>query len=274
MHATAPSNPAALQGSATVNANLTPFANEAANLLGLQAVVSQLHSIPNADTGSVDLRLYLVRRVFTTALEVRAAIDTLDDEICYEFDVLGRMTRSRDHAIAVTNNLNFYQLNVLALIIDGLLGLSADPRWVRASDFLNIVSGLAVGSLAGLTVLEMHGPKRPLPARLNMLGQCLGMAPPEDYRFSPEVWTFINSVPPTSTTGLTRVEQMRRMWKESKRIYPNMDKQAVREKLAAYGPAHTQKSESIKLIKNRLNLLYDVQGLVGLFDRGLADLVR
>ncbi len=278
LHATEGSHiPSALQGSAQVSANLTPSGNEAANLLEVQPVVARLRSSAGnsvAEPGVPGLRLMLMRKVFTTALDVRATIDTLDDEISYESDVLGRMTRCRDHVVAVTNNLNFYQLNILAIIIDGILVLSGNTRWGRASNMLNIVSGLSVGGFAAATVLEQRGGWRPLPSRLNMLGQCLGMAPPDQYRFSPVVWKYINSVPPTSSTGRTRVENLRMMWKQSKHIYPNMDKQSMREKVAAFGPAHSERCETIKLVKDRLNMLYDVQGLVGLFDTGLDELLR
>jgi hypothetical protein len=259
-------------------ANLTPAATEAAELLGLQPVVAQLKLAPSGapdyDPSTLNARLLLVRTVFTTALDVRTTIDTLDGEISYESDVLGRMTRSRDQMVSMTNNANFFQLNILATIIDGPLGLSGDTRWVRASNMLNIVSGLAVGSLAGLTVIEQRGGNRPLPSRLNMLGQFLNMSPPDQYRFSPTLWRFIHNVPPNSTSGLTRVEQLRKIWREERGVYPNMDKQSVREKMAAFGPHHHERWESIKLIKHRLDLLYDVQGVVGLFDINLDDLLR
>jgi hypothetical protein len=250
---------------------------EVASLIGVQSAVGQLshkEGQSTSDSATLRHRLFVVRRVFTTALDIRTAVDVLDYQIAYEYDALGRMTRGRDQVIAFTNNINFYQLNILAIIIDGPLGLSGNPRWVRASNMLNIVSGLAVGSLAGLTVLEQHGGSRPIPAHTNMLAETLGLSPPTEYRFSPEVWKFINSVPPASTDGRTRVEQLRGVWKEVKGTYPNVDKASVREKVSVYGPAHKKHSESIKLVKRRLNMLYDVQGLVGLFDNGLDELLR
>lgn len=256
-----------------VASDLPPFAAEAANLIGAQSLASNLRSHSLSDPTVVSQRLLLVRKVFTTALDVRSTEDVIDGELSYEYDVLGSVTRGRNYSVAITNNVNFYQLNILSPIINGPLGLSGNKRWVRASNILNIVSGLAVGSLAGMTVLEQHGGKRPLPVYPNMIGQCLGLAPPGQYRFSPVVWKFINEVPPNSTNGRTRVQQMMVGWKQAKTIYVNMDKESTREKVAAYGPAHTKHSESIKLIKNRLNMLYDVDGIVGLMNRGLDELL-
>jgi len=268
LNATQPS--AALSADQSVTTvTLTPEANETANLIGAQSLVSKVRANPNNPTYT----LALVRTVFTTALDVRATEDTLDGEISYEYDVLNRMVRARDKVVAMTNNANFYQLNILALIIDGLLGQSHKPNNVRASNILNIVSGLSVGTLAGLTLIEQHGGSRPLPANPNMLGQTIGVSPPEDYRFSPVIWQYINNVPPGSSDGQTRVERMKLAWKQAKTININMDKQSNREKVAAFGPAHSQHSESIKLIKNRLNMLYDVEGLVGQFNRGLDELM-
>jgi len=278
LKATDSQNPPGVQNMVADVATLPPNAVEASGLLGVQALVSYLRTnsgaVSNYDPVIVGDRLYLIRRVFTSALDVRTNVDTLDGEISYESDVLDRMTRTRDHMVAMLNNANFYQLGILAIIIDGNLGLSGNTRWLRASNMLNIVSGLSVGGLAGAALLAQRGGWRPLPSRLNMLGQTLGMSPPEEYRFSPEVWKFINSVPPDSKNGLTRVEQLRRMWKEQKGTYPNMDKESNREKMAASGPHHCDRCETIKLIKYRLNMLYDVQGLVGLFDTDLDDLLR
>jgi hypothetical protein len=184
------------------------------------------------------------------------------------------MSRSRDHAIAVTNNANFFQLNVLATIIDGPLGESGNSSYVRASNVLNIVSGLSVGGLALLTVLEQRGGSRPLPAHPNMIGQCLGLTPKNEYKFSPAVWQFINKAPPGSSTGQTRVQLMMLSWKQTKSINLNMDKESTREKVSACGPAHTKHSETIKLLKNRLNMLFDVRGIIGLFDDDLDDLLK
>ena len=63
-------------------------------------------------------------------------------------------------------------------------------------------------------------------------------------------------------------------WKQTRSINVNMDKQSTREKVSAYGPAHTKHSESIKLLKNRLNMLFDVRGIIGLFDDDLDDLLK
>jgi len=260
------------------NSALSPAAIEAVNLLGMQSQMSALTGANNAGgqlaQSAVTLRLLLLRRVLTGALDVRATADVLDSEISYEFDVLGRMTRSRDHIIALTNNANFFQLNGLAMIIDGKLGESGSHQVVHASNVLNIVSGFLVGGLALMTVLEQRGGGRPLPANPNMVGQCLGISPPAEYRFSPTLWKFINEPPPGSSAGQSRVQLMLSSWKQCKTINFNMDKQSNREKVAAYGPAHSQHSETIKLLKNRLNMLFDVRNVVGLFDEDLDDLLR
>src|SRR5262249_22450695 len=155
------------------------------------------------------------------------------------------------------------------MVINGPLSMTGDPNKLRASNIVNIVSSLTVGALAALTLLEQRGGWRPLPSRPNMLGQALGMQPQEAYRFSMSLWKFINAVPPWSKKGLTRVEELQEVWKALPKDYPNMEKKANREKLAAYGPSYKHRSETINLVQNRLNMLYDVQGLVGLFDNDL-----
>jgi len=271
--------------SQSANANMTlpapalsPNAAEGANLLNLQGHVSELVSAGSGDRATayslLASRLAVVRSVLGASLDVRVASDVVDAEISYEYDVLDRMSRARDHAIAVTNNINFFQLNVLAMIIDGPLGLSGDRRWVRASNMLNIVSGLAVGSLALLTVFEQRGGWRPLPANPNMIGQCLGFNEPKEYKFSPVLWQFINEAPPGLPPDQTRVNLLLSVWKQTKSVTLNMEKQSNREKVAAFGPAHTKWCESIKLLHNRLNMLFDVRGMIGMLDDDLDELLN
>lgn len=271
----APSTQETLADSTTID----PAVAEAANVLKIQSVVNHLRLRSGASRSAdqqitLSENLILCRRVFTTMLDVRADIDNLDDEIAYESDLWDRLTRNRDQAIAWTNNLNFFQLNILGIIIDGPTALSSDSHYVKASNILNIVSGLAVGCLAAVTVLEQKGACSPLPIKSNVLRPCLGMAPPGEYHISPEVWQFINDVPPASKNGRTRLERMKEIWKEEKAIYPNMDKEKTREKMAACGAAHTRNSDTIKVIRYRLKMLYDVQGMVGLFFNELDGLLR
>lgn len=259
-------------------ASLTPVAAETVKLIDagvqLNVVATNNKSGDSLSPAIVAARCELLRKILVAALDVRVAEDILDAEIAIEYDVLGRMTRSRDQTIALTNNVNFFQLNILATIIDGELGLSGNPRWVRASNMLNIVSGLSVGGLALLSVLEQRGGYRPSPAEPNMVGQCLGVAPPNEYKFSLPLWQFLHGPPPNSADGKSRVQIMVQSWNQTKFVSMNMDKQSNKEKAAAYGPHHTKWTESIKLIKNRLNMMFDVRGLIGLFNDGLDDSLR
>ena len=281
LHATASqNNVVAVNSTATMPANISLSAGtvEAVRLLGIGPDISQLAAAKNSGTqlaeANVSTRLDLIRKIFTATLDVRTTQDVLDAEIAYEYDALGRMTRRRDLTVAVTNNINFFQLNILATIIDGPLGLSGNPRYVRASNMLNIVSGFAVGGLALLTVVEERGGLRPTPAKPNMVGQCLGLSPPNEYRFSPVMWGFINEPPPDAIAGQTRVQQMVTSWKKTKFVTLNMDKRSNQEKVADYGPHHTKFSETITMLKNRLNMMFDIRGVVGLFDEELDDTLR
>jgi hypothetical protein len=259
---------------AEVPAGITPVGAETVRLINAGVQLNVLANNKGGGSGVTTTRIALLRKMLTAALDVRCAEDVLDAEIAIEYDVLGRMTRSRDQTIALTNNINFLQLGILATIIDGPLGLSGNPRWVRASNMLNIVSGLTVGGLALLSVLEQRGGFRPCPAEPNMVGQCLGIAPPNEYKFSPSVWRFLNDAPPSSASGHTRVQLMVDSWNRTRFVSMDMNKQSNKEKAGAYGPHHSKWSESIKLIKNRLNMMFDVRGLIGLFNDGLDDSLR
>lgn len=253
-------------------------AAQAAKLLGVAAATEKIISTKHnnnaatADPAILKDELSLCRRVMSAMLEVRVTADKLDLEISKETHMRDRMARSRELGIAVTNNANFFQLGILGMISNPL-SLSSFKIYNYESNVVNVVSGLLVGGLAAAAFLQRNGGYRPEKAQPNMLAQILGLNSAADTQFSPLIWNFLNSPSPILNTGITRRERLLEYWKKAKVVSLNPSNHAVAEKVAATGAAHHWWNETIKLINNRLNMLYAVRATVDLFDIGLSELL-
>lgn len=255
-------------------------AEEVAKLLGVDGEVHRFLELKNSgrleslDKEALKLQLLLIRKVMSTGLELRTISAKFDREIVLERDELDKLTRNRDFVVATTNNANFYQLNILAMIINGPLAQTRNPERILNSDRLNIVSGLTVGGLAALAFLEQRGGIRLSKADPNLLGQTLGLEAPSDVQLPPFLWTYLNSVAPDSTHGLTRRQQLLEYWKTGKVLSINIKKPLTVEKVSALGSRHHKWCESIKLINSRVTMLFDLRAMIDLLNAGLVDLLQ
>lgn len=260
-----------------VSHTVSRLATVAANLLGVSGEVDAVLSAKDQgsanDGAAQDTEVHLLRRVLTAAVDVNATCAHIEREIAIEQQALDRLNRWRSLGIAATNNANFFQISILGLVINGPLGYKKNPRYALAGNRITITSGLMAIGLASLAFLEQRGGIRLSKVSPNMLGQCLGVETNQS-KYSPLVLKYINSVPATSTGNKTHRDELLEYWRSSNNFDVNVDKLSTREKLCASGPKHHQWNETIKLIRNRVFMLWDVRATAGLMDRGLVELLR
>ncbi len=264
----------------TSNIQLTKRGEEAARLLGIEGPVQKFIDLKNSgkaetyDKEAAKLQLNIIRKVMTAGVELRTVSAKLDREIVFEQQAVDKLTRQRDFNVAVITNTNFLQLGILSIIIDGPLEESHQSSRVLAGNELNVVSGALVGALAILAFWELKGGSRHSQVEPNMLGQPLGLEPPADEKIPSMMWTYLNSVSPTSPHGLTRREQLIEYWKTAKVVPININKQSTIEQVSAFGPSHRRRRETIKLINSRVIMLYDLRAMIDLLNSGLVDLLQ
>ncbi len=273
--ATEPYAPSPSSTQIGVPVQIEAHATDVARILGIRNQVECLAAVKEQPGGSDLLiqRLAVSRSVIVACLDVRKAVDSIDLSIATETTAMDRLKRMRQMAISLTNNANFFQINLLGIISDGPLALSSNPKFNLYSNRLNIVSGYTIGALAGLTVLEQPGGIRLVKAQPNAIGPAFGVGKPDDV-LSANVVKFLNSVPPTSTNGLTRAQGLLKYWKTSKVFSINVTKKSTLEKVAANGPAHHFYCERIKIIENRVHMLYDLRAVIDLMNIGLSEVLR
>lgn len=257
-----------------------PHAWEAAKLLGIENDIKRLVEMKIAgrlndnDDDSARLQLELLRKVQTTGLQLRVLSAQFDREITLEQQALDRVTRDRDLTVALINDANFLQLGILSTIIDGPLGLTKIKRRNLYGDRLNIVSGLTVGGLAGLSLLAQRGGFRHSKSDPNLLGQTFGLKTPESEQLPPIIRNYMNSVPPGSSSGLTRQQQLINYWESTRILAINVKKPATRERVSGYGERHHRWYETIKLMNARVSMLFDLRAMIDRMNVGLVELLQ
>ena len=106
-----------------------------------------------------------------------------------------------------------------------------------------------------------------------MLAACFGLNSPANDQYQPLALRFLNVAAPESSDKLTRREELIHYWKTSKLLSIDVTKQKSQQKLAVLGPHHRW-DENIKLIRNRLTMLFDLKSTVNMLDVGLTDILQ
>ena len=259
------------------DAQLSPTARGIADILRVRSEADELVAAASRSSTAPSLvpkQLWMTRRLLYSVLDVSTAADVLDLEIDTEREAADRLKRMRDLSVQATNTANFFQINVLGLIIDGPLSLTGSERKQRYANRLNIVSGLMVGGLAGLTVIEGQGGIRLERVAPNTLASVFSLNAGNSPGLSQQICDFLNTPPLNLSTSETRMQILVNYWKQAKILKSNVSKQSVREKLAAVPAGHRVIDERLKLMTDRIRMLKDVKAIIQLMNDGTGDLLQ
>jgi len=249
-----------------VNSGLSPSANAAATLLGIQGLLA------NDWQSDEDAKLLITRQVLEGFLSLITDADEVGHEIDAEFKALNRMERLKNRVVQLTDSLNFLQGGVLGQIANSL-GLTGKPQYVKSANYTVIATSAIGTGMAALSMLEQHGGWRPDKAKPNALGAAFGKNS-ERIDFSPVTIQYLNSVAPDSKPNLSRRETLIKYWKESKVLSVNINRDSEVQKLSAEGKAHHWWSETIKMVNNRLTMLFDLRAVLRSSNVGFYELLK
>lgn len=248
------------------NANVV----EVAHMLKIQPQINELIPLQqnNIDSKRRDeLELLILEKTLEGALEVQVASDKVDDELNYNYHIiLASLLNSRAKWLQWNYNLNFLQSGIMG-VVAGRLYLS---RFSYAGDRQFVISGGIGTGLTTLAILQMHGFWRKVDTGPNSLAEVLNLHPPDEYRFSPFVSTFLNNVPPGSSDGKTRRESLNDAWEKAKITTISLNDTKNRIGLANMPP---HKYDTIKLVTNRNVLLHSLKEKLESFQGEVLDLL-
>jgi hypothetical protein len=244
---------------------------EAARLLKIEPQLAQLIALERAKDGTKEgdeLELFILQHTLEGALEAQVASDKVDEELNYNYHViLADLLRDRAKWLQYNYNLNFLQSGVLG-IVAGRLYLS---RLSFAGDQQFVVSGSNGTALTLLAMLQMRGFWRKVDREPNSLAEVLNLHPSSQYCFSPLVSAFLNSVPPGSTDGKTRSEELNETWRKYGVTTVDLNRPKNLQALSAMPPL---KYDTIKIVSGRIVLLHSLKKELESFQSGMLGILQ
>ncbi len=224
---------------------------------------------------SLETKLSLLRKVMVSTLNVKSTAANIETEIARENQCLNRISRARDRAILLTNNLNFFQGYILGTILYGPLGLSSSDASHRASDRLKIIAGFNSIGLGTLSLLEHKLASRldSVP-RPSMLSACFNRNSPALNGFSPQVLQYLNTRVSDESNAKSWKEELHNYWGETKLLAGNYENKRQIDRVCALGAKRLMLPESRNLVSDRVSMLYDLRGVVETMDISLSQLLR
>lgn len=241
---------------------------EAAKLLGVERCAATIINVNRtsarngADLQTLALDLFVLEKILGAALEVRQVVDRVDREKHYQFDILlPQLVRVRDRVNLLTNTATFTEIGVLKNIAAEEFHThrnNAGNTTLMAMDAIAVLL-----STANLAYLKLYHHKQESP--VNILANIFKIDPNEN-QFSSLIFSYLESVPPGSVNGHTRKQQLIDHWKLT-------DKHRTAEALSSSPSMHGKRVETIDLVNRRVQMLFDVRGIVETLDTGLLQLL-
>lgn len=246
---------------------------EAAKLLQVEQCAADLIHMKMSGAGcgtdlqALSIDLYMLEKILGASFEVRQFVDRIDREKHYQFDVLlPQLVRVRDRVNLLSNTTNFTEIGVLKNIAGRdfvLKKTAAGAQKILIMDALSV----AIAN-ANFVFLKLYRHKQV--TEVNALANIFNFDVPSECRFSPLISSYLESVPPDSTNGMTRKQQLLDRWKRVGRL---SNKKGSAEALASLPSMHNKRVETIDLINKRVEMLFDVSGAVETLDSELLQLL-
>ncbi len=249
---------------------LKPGAIEAAKLLKIQPLVEELIRLNKSQTQNLrktELDISFLETVLDGMLDMNNAADKIDSEINYAYDiVLSQLLARRGKGLQLNYEANFIQTGVFGSIAS-LLFLK---NYSKAANELFVIQGGIGTLLSTLGLLQLHGGWRKKDTPPNALAPLLNIAAKDSYSFPPLVSEFLSAPSPESNKGKSRRDFILDRWQQRHVATINLKNKQNQEKVAAASPA----MDTIRIVRNRIDLLHSLKARLGEFNNELFELVE
>lgn len=257
---------------------LSPGAREVAQEIGVSSLLERLMSLPATERGSgavmsleaLSLRQQITETVVTTSLEIDGVVAEIDSELGQIAAVRAVLEARRDRALAIGSIAN-----IVAGGATGVLGtaLQFKDTTAKAGNIIGVTGGGISTFLSFIGIRQQRGGKEALGVTPNMLAKIFDRPTEFHSGYPEEIWTYLNSIPPTENTSETRRAQLLKFWSSTGRIdADNAAKAQGKIELLTSG-ASQQKKLTIDLLSDRAAMLSDVRSRVSLMKRDLSKLM-
>lgn len=256
---------------------LTPAAKEAAILLNILPKVERLIQIKQSRQGNdagllndeeLALKVSVLDKVMGAALQVRMVSGKIDREIAWSFAGQGSLQAKRQRILNFLFTANFMQ--------GGILGILSGPAFLdgqnkTGTELLLVASSVGLG-LSTLALIESRSGHKTIDGETNILANVFHLSRTNPEYDSNMVLKFLDSVPPEAKDKKTRIESLEEGWRKGH--YLRTTNEMHLEKLAEVQPKEGKYKEDIRLLSDRVRLLFDTQWTVQQLDAELLELLR
>jgi len=272
------SSQSAMKGSATREIRLSPEAAQVAEQIGIAPLLIQLKS-KRAAGSPLDLETFTVRqeiteRVLAASLDIDSVNAVIDSEVDQITSIRADIQAKREKAQNI--------INIASVLTGGVAGAVTSAMQFKPST-VNLGNGIGVGGGAGSVVLSivgmrMRGGRRPLGDSPRMLARFFGREPgaieaiPSEY--PDEVWSYLNSVPPSKPNTATLREQLIAKWRSEGKIKQDGSQKSERKIESMSSNFSQLRVLHISDLEDRIEMLLDIRARVSLMKRGLSEIVR
>ncbi|MBY0357891.1 MAG: hypothetical protein K2W82_07805 [Candidatus Obscuribacterales bacterium] len=266
--------PIKIAAASQTKAVLSPAAYEAATLLGILPQVERLIQIKQAGDGNphndeeMALKIDVFDKVLGCSLEIRMISGRIDRELAWSSNGQSMLQAKRQRNLNALFTANFMQ--------GGILGVLSGPAFLHGKDALGtelLLLASSIGLLLSTASLaaSRSGTKK-IDGGTTILADVFHLSQPAQKHNYDTIVKYLNSVPPDANNNHTRINVLIDGWKKGRYLRSTKEKQL--EKLAAIEGKTAKEKENIRLLDNRIRMLYDTQWTIEQLDIGLLDLLR
>jgi hypothetical protein len=256
----------------------SPHVEQVAKILGITELLSNARRVNQERTcgapvsiEELSMRQDILETAIATSLEVDGVLAELENERDHLSELNSVLQGRRDHTVSLLSAAN--------LVTGTGLGIAVNAMQF-SSTTANVGNGLGVASGIGSTVLSIigiraqGGPVVSVGRIPNMLAPLFRRPAALNAYYPPEIMDYLKSVPPgQSESSGTRLDQLMSEWRQAGRI-GNQGQPKTEKKIAMLTSSLDKKTKlSIDDINDRIAMLADVTGRVGLMKRDLAELM-
>lgn len=254
-------------------------ADQVAKIIGVDQLVPALPNREGNHNGALrpDLQQLFVRQQITeTILAASLDVDSVLAEIASEHARLSELRSvlqaKRDRAVNIASLANVVTGTGVGVAVNAL---QFKTSTAELGDGIGVGSGVAATILSLVGIRLQHGPQHAIVRSPNMLAVLFGKAPALHSQYPPIVLAYLNAIPAGEPESRgTRLQQLTEEWQQSGRIGKQGTARAEKKIDLVTSSLDTDRRFTIKDLTDRIYMLEDVAGRVGLMKRDLANLTR
>jgi hypothetical protein len=249
-----------------------------ANLLRLTETVQRLHGIEShrlcstpANLDELSLRQEILEASVSASLDADAAMAEMQNERALLMELRTGLENRRDHAVNLLGAANLITGTGLGIAVNAM---QFSDSTANAGNAVGVGSGIASTLLSVIGIRKQKGSKVPIGKVPNMLAPLFGQPSALNSYYPPSVEAYLDSAPPTGDgKTATRLNQLKAQWQAAGRV-PLSSGPAFEKQLRVLTVSENSNVKlTIDNLNDRIAMLIDVSGRVGLMKRDLADLM-